>query len=327
MNGHRYDLLAGTDEPEKLARIKSILEDTWEIYSRQDLTQSIYDLREDAGTRNKIARNYPRVVSLARWGYAVGHITEVEAWTVIMATAQRLQHTFSSWQEMGRAYVDARRLFYNDDLDIRRENEWLYRSILLDPASPWRKYAWDLDLGGEPVTVKPAKSAELILAVHPQGLMCVKLRVPDHIDAEDLAYAPYLKAIEKAVGCEPRVTGSRYDSKDWILETECTNAEVVQANQVIARLSIEPIGGQLRREGVTEVFTYVQHEPFGASVLIPAAQDEYLDGGLKWHTSTLPLSEPLPDLKLTYGITPENKLPGQDRIKVAGLPAKSQSAR
>src|SRR5882672_242933 len=64
LNDHRYDLLAGTDEPEKLADIKSILEDVWGIHSRQDLQQTIDDLLEDAGTRNKIAWNYPRVVSL-----------------------------------------------------------------------------------------------------------------------------------------------------------------------------------------------------------------------------------------------------------------------
>ena len=67
-------------------------------------------------------------------------------------------------------------------------NEPGYRSILLDPASPWRKYPWDPYLGGDRVTANPAKSAELTLAVHPQGLMCVRVRAPDHIDAEDHAY-------------------------------------------------------------------------------------------------------------------------------------------
>src|SRR5437868_7643328 len=155
---------------------------------------------------------------------------------------------------MGRAFVDARRLFFHDELRIRRESEWLYRSILLDPASPWRKYGWDLDLGGGLVTSTPAKSAEPTLAVHPQGLLCVRLRVPDHIDAEDHAYEPYLAAIEKTVGCKPRITGSRYDSKDWILDAECMNDKVVQGSKVIARLSIEPIAGRLRNEGVTELF-------------------------------------------------------------------------
>jgi hypothetical protein len=72
------------------------------------------------------------------------------------------------------------------------------------------------------------------------------------------------------------------------------------------------------------MFTYVQHEPFGTSALIPAAQDEYVDSGLQWHVSTLSLSEPLPDFTLTYGIAPE-KTP--DRIHVAELPKESQSAR
>jgi hypothetical protein len=237
-----------------------------------------------------------------------------------MPAAMRLQHTFFSWQELGRAYVDARRQFYGDDLGVRRESEWLYRSILLDPASPWRKYAWDMDLGGDPVTANPAKSGELTLAVHPQGLMCVRLRVPDRIEAEDHAYEPYLKAIEKTVGCKPRVTDARYDSKDWILDTECTNNDVLQGAEVVATLSIESIAKPLRSDGVTEVFIYVQHEPLGTSVLIPAAQFEYVDDGLQWYVSTLSLNEPLPGLTLTYGSTPEKQLPGPDRIRTPELP-------
>jgi hypothetical protein len=320
VNAQRYDLLVGTDEPVKLVHVKSILENTWGIHSREDLLESIHDLLQDPGTRNGIAWNYPRVVSLARWGYAMGYISEAEAWAVIMPTAQRLQRAFFSWQELGRAYLDARQHFYGDELAIRRENEWVYRAILLDPTSPWRKYAWDLDLGGDPVTARPGKSAELTLAVHPQGLMCVRLRIPDHLDAEDHAYEPYLKAIENAVGCKPRIKGSSYDSKDWILDTECSNEEVLQGTQVVARLSIEPIAAQLRREGVTEMFTYVQHEPLGTSLLVPAAQDTYVDNELRWYLSTMPLSNPLPDLMLTYGFVPEKTLPGPDRVRVARLP-------
>ncbi len=273
----RYDLLAGTDNPGQLARTKWILENTWHIKSREDLVQIIQDLRQDDSTTDKIAWNYPRVVSLSRWGYAVGYLTETEAWAIIMPTAGRIQHTFSSWQELGHAYVDARRVFWDDEPGVRRQTEWIYRSILLDPTSPWRKYAWDLDLGGETVSTKPAKSAELTMAVHPQGLMCVRLRVPDHVDGH--SYEPYLQGIEKAVGCKPRVTGAHYDSKDWILDTECTNTETVQGNQIIARLSLEPIAAQLRGEGVIEMFTYVQHEPIGTSELTPAAQDTWVDAG------------------------------------------------
>jgi len=326
VNGHRYDLLAGTDEPEKLARIKSILEETWGSHSRQDLVKTIRELLDDAESRNKIAWNYPRAVSLGRWGYAVGHITEDEAWDTIMRAALRLQHTFSSWQELGHAYVDARLMFYGNEIAIRRESEWVYSSILLDPASPWRKYAWDLDLGGDLVSANPAKSAELTLAVHPQGLMCVRVRVPDRLDAEDHAYEPYLNAIEKAVGCKPRVTDARYDSKDWILDTECTNNDVLQGARVVATLGIEAIAKELRRDGVTEVFTYVQHEPLGTSVLIPAAQDAYVEGGLQWHASTLSLNDGLPDLTLTYGSAPEKTLPGPDRIRTAGLPGSRSPA-
>src|SRR4051794_11505124 len=50
LNGHRYDLLAGIDDPEKLQGIKSILEAPWGIHSRQDLIETIDDLLGDVGT-------------------------------------------------------------------------------------------------------------------------------------------------------------------------------------------------------------------------------------------------------------------------------------
>ena len=73
----------------------------------------------------------------------------------------------------------------------------------------------------------------------------------------NLAYEPYLQVIEKAVGCKPRVKDSAYSSKDWTLETECQNQEVVHGSQVMARLRIEPILGLLRQEGATELFLYI----------------------------------------------------------------------
>ena len=301
-NNDRDDLLAGADDARGLAGIEHVLGNIWDIHSRQDLGVTMYRLFTDAATKDKIAWNYPRVVSLARWGYAVGYINEAEAWAVIMPTAMKLQHTFSSWQEMGRAYVEARVRF---DPELRRKSEWLYRSILMDPSSPWRKYAWDLDLGGDSVATKRAKSAELTVAAHPQGLMCVRVRVPDHIDAGDRAFEPYLKAIAKTVGCEPHVTRTQYDSKDWTLETECNNEDIVHGKQIVARLDIEPIAEQLRNEGVTEMFTYIQHEPSKTFALTPAAQDTWVDQGLQWHVRTLPLNEPVPALILTYGIAPQ----------------------
>jgi hypothetical protein len=308
VNDQRYDLLAGTDEPRKLAQIETLLRDTWNVHSREDLTRVILDLALDNGSREAVAWNYPRAVIVARWGYAMGYLSEAEAWTVIMPAAQRLQQTFSSWHELGRSYLTARQVFWGGGVALQRENEAVYRSILMDPASPWRKYPWNLDLGGGPVKVTPAKSAELILAVHAHGLMCARVRVPDHLDAQDLSYEPYLTAIGKAVGCKPRVTAGSYTSKDWVLDTECTNEKVVDGDQVVAKLPIESIAEQLRHEGVTELFLYIQHDPKGASMLVPKAQDFYISGELQWYTSTLPLDRPLADLSLIYGSTPPGTL-------------------
>jgi hypothetical protein len=135
------------------------------------------------------------------------------------------------------------------------------------------------------------------------------VRIPDHLDSANLAYEPYLQAIEKTVGCKPRVKSATYNAKDWVLDTECENQEVVHGTQVVARLRIEPILEQLRQEGATELFLYVQHDPIGVSTLVPKAQDTYVSGSQQWHTSTLSLDEPLPDLLLTYGSGAEKPAP------------------
>ena len=301
VNDERYDLLAGADDPQKIAYISDLLVNTWGIHSRDELTRQIVDLAWDNKSTEAIAWNYPRAVMLARWGHAVGYLNADEAWTVIMPAAQAIQRAFPSWQEMGRAYIRAREAFWGEGVALHRRNEYVYRTILMDPASPWRKYPWNFDLGNEHIRSIPAKSAELILAVHSQGLMCVRLRIPDHLDSRSLAYEPYLQAIEKTVGCKPRVKSTAYNSKDWTLDTECVNEETLHGTQVVARLRIEAIRQQLLSEGATELFLYVQHDPIGRSKLVPEAQDEYVADEQQWHTSTLALDTPLPDFILTYG--------------------------
>ena len=47
---------------------------------REDLLQTIAELRDANQTRLRIGWNYPRAVNLARWGFAVGYLSEQEAW-------------------------------------------------------------------------------------------------------------------------------------------------------------------------------------------------------------------------------------------------------
>ena len=137
VNDLRYDLLAGTEDPHQLAHISDLLTGTWDIHSRAELEQRIVDLALDRNTTAAVAWNYPRAVMLARWGHAAGYFNEDEAWAIIMPAAIVVQRSFSSWQEMGRAYMQGREVFWGQGLSLRREDENVYRTILLDPGSPY----------------------------------------------------------------------------------------------------------------------------------------------------------------------------------------------
>jgi hypothetical protein len=302
MSGERQDLLGGAEQIDEVAqRDRNSLAASWNIQSREDLLGTIQKLLEADGDRTAIGWNYPRAVNLARWGYAAGYLQEQEAWNFIMPLAERLQQTFSSWQEFGQCYMHARADRFDNSLDARRDIEYAYRELLTDHHSPWRKYAWSLDLGnGHPVPASTEKTAWLTLAAHPAGLICVRLGVPNH-----RANGSYLSAIAEAVGCSPRVTGDRRNGPDWILETECYQPDTLHGAQIIVRFRTEALAEQLRREGVTELFTYVQHIPNGSlSALAPPMQDGWLQDGWHWYVDMRSLKQPLPASTLRYGVPP-----------------------
>jgi hypothetical protein len=306
LNGDRFDLLAGAESPAEVAlRDLDFLARVWGINSREQLIQTIESLLADRADRMRIGWNHPRAVNLARWGYAVGYLREDEAWAIIMPAAQRLQQTFTSWQEMGEVYLEARQKLFSNRPQDRREAEHAYRVVVLNAAGPWRKYPWNLDLGsGRPIQASMEKTAWVTIAPHPEGLICVRLGVPDHTDGADHTDQLYVAAIEKAVGCHPRVTGSRHDLHDWVLDTECLVKDSSRGIQVVTHLRVEAIAEQLRREGFTQLFAYIQHEPYGSSDLVPPAYDSFVSEGLQWYVDVRSLQRAIPDVTLTYGIPP-----------------------
>src|SRR4051812_16568100 len=145
----------------------------------------------------RVGWNYTRAVNLARWGYAASYLQEQQAWEIIMPAAARLQHTFSSWQELGQTYLAARTKWFASDVYSRRQAEWAYRELFGDINSPWRKYPWNLNLGnGQVVPPSVEKTGWPFLAAHPEGLMCARIIVPNHDDQRS-----YLTALENTVGC------------------------------------------------------------------------------------------------------------------------------
>ena len=302
IDGDRLDLLGGADNTAEVAAARrQALLATWEIRSRQDLLDEIDKLLHDDRDPARIGWNYPRAINLARWGYGAGYLKEDEAWDDIGPAAQRLQKTFSSWQEVGQIYLQARAGWYSRMIGDRREAEWAYRVLVSDHNSPWRKYPWNLDLGnGYQAPPSVDKTAWLDLAAHPEGLMCVRITVPEHQDR-----VQYEDAIEAAVGCRPHITGQRQEGPDWILDAECFRDGTLHGAQISVQFHPEAIAEQLRREGVTQLITFFEHKPHGsATELLPVVTDNWFQDGWQWYLDMRSLRRPYPDTTLTYGVPP-----------------------
>ena len=301
MGTAQHDVIFWTEQsPAAEREARSLLASWWGVHTKAELLSTIDSLLRDEGDRVHIVWNYSRAVNVARWGYGATLLSEDETWNIIVPAAQRLQLAFASWQELGLAYLTARTLWYTEEDTSRREAEHAYRVLLTDPNSPWRKYPWSLDLGnGQRVAASAVKIAWIEIAAHPAGLMCVRLGIPDHSSQE-----PYDSAIAEAVGCRPQIKRERRNGPDLILDTECVRTGTTRGAQVVADLHLESIARQLRREGVTQLFSYVENIPRGDSNLFPAAYDSWTENGWQYHIGYHSLARSLPDTTLIYGIPP-----------------------
>ena len=87
-----------------------------------------------------------RAVSLCRWGYGAGFITEKEAWDRIIRIAKLIQPLYNSWEEYGYDYYMGR-LFWASG--SRSEDSYLaptesvYRRLM---DSYWNWLEWNIDL-------------------------------------------------------------------------------------------------------------------------------------------------------------------------------------
>ncbi len=100
------------------------------------------------GERSIVAWDFNRYVALCGWGYAAGYVTEQEAWELIMPAARVLQQTFDSWEELGENHIVGRRYWsFEETQRSGPQMQAAYEHLRTDPASPWNRVPWDLDLG------------------------------------------------------------------------------------------------------------------------------------------------------------------------------------
>jgi len=105
------------------------------------------------GKKSILGWDYCRYVSVCRWGYCVGYLSEAEAWERIMPVARALQSTFDSWEDLGNNYLIGRR-FWSLQQTLREGEEYkkLLEKFRTDSDSPWVKLPWNLDLAHDEKT-------------------------------------------------------------------------------------------------------------------------------------------------------------------------------
>jgi hypothetical protein len=99
-----------------------------------------------------------RSISLCRWGYNVGFITEDEAWARIFHIARIIQPLYSSWEEYGYEYYMGRVFWASGFEEEERYLEWtepIYRKLM---NSYWSWIDWNIDLEMKEVGVPPANN-------------------------------------------------------------------------------------------------------------------------------------------------------------------------
>jgi hypothetical protein len=99
------------------------------------------------GSKSILAWDLIRYVSLCRWGYVVGYITDTEAWDQMMPVALRLQQTFDSWQDAQTDFLIGRE-FWSMDQSGQTGPSFrdIYERFLRESNSPWNTNPWNMDL-------------------------------------------------------------------------------------------------------------------------------------------------------------------------------------
>jgi hypothetical protein len=86
-------------------------------------------------------------VSLCRWGYLAGYLSDTEAWNIIMPAALRLQQTFASWQDLQSDYLIGREFWsVEQSKNSGARYRAIYERFLQDSSSPWNLNPWAMDL-------------------------------------------------------------------------------------------------------------------------------------------------------------------------------------
>lgn len=109
------------------------------------------------GRKGILAWDLVRYISLCRWGYAAGYLSEAEAWDRIMPAALRLQQSFRSWKDLQNDFLIGREYWsktQNDQTGTQFRS--IYKRFLNDKGGPWKENPWMTDLNiANPLDITP----------------------------------------------------------------------------------------------------------------------------------------------------------------------------
>jgi parallel beta-helix repeat protein len=154
VDGHRAHFAA---DVERVKGGKAGMFEKLEEMSDKDRQKELKVVRENyqrLGDSALYGWDYSRYISLCRWGYTVGYISEDEAWERIMPVARLLQKKFKSWKDLGEDYIIGRE-YWGGGVDEQPLCVEALARLLESKNSPWVKLEWDTDLGSGPVMGEP----------------------------------------------------------------------------------------------------------------------------------------------------------------------------
>jgi hypothetical protein len=111
-----------------------------------------------------------RNISLCRWGYNVGFITEDEAWKKIFYYANLIQSLYNSWEEYGYDYFMGRIFWasgFGEEKAYFTRTEPIYKKLM---NSYWGWLEWHIDLEQAETTI-PVNTIRFLMTNNNDGTM------------------------------------------------------------------------------------------------------------------------------------------------------------
>ena len=91
-----------------------------------------------------------RNISLCRWGYEVGFLSETEAWNRMMNYAKMIQPLYRSWEEYGYTYTIGRMYWASGDSSrsatVNERTGAVFSSLIKGEVGQWHNLKWNINL-------------------------------------------------------------------------------------------------------------------------------------------------------------------------------------